>query len=103
MALARRLLREFNKITDACRTDYIVQIAQTGIEKWYTTVFGAKDTDWEDAVLKLEFTFSPQYPNVAPDVHFVGTIPFHPNVLPMGRSAWTCCSTTGLLHLVLMR
>jgi ubiquitin-protein ligase len=85
MAVTGRLLREFKKIKDDCRLDYTVQISPNGINNWNATLFGAKDTDWTDAVFDLEFTFSSEYPNVAPDVHFVGTIPFHPNVYANGK------------------
>jgi ubiquitin-conjugating enzyme E2 A len=85
MTLTRRLLREFKKIRDAGRTDYTVQISDAGIEKWSATIFGAKGTEWADAVLRLELGFSSEYPNVAPDVRFVGTIPFHPNVYGNGK------------------
>jgi ubiquitin-protein ligase len=85
MALARRLLRELKKIKEENRLDYLIQLSETNIEKWSVTLFGAKDTDWEDAVFHLEFTFTAQYPSVAPDVRFVGTIPFHPNIYSNGK------------------
>jgi ubiquitin-conjugating enzyme E2 A len=85
MALARRLLREFKKIKDEGRTDYVVQLSETDMQKWSVILFGAKGTDWADAVLHLEFTFPAQYPSVAPEVRFIGTIPFHPNVYANGK------------------
>jgi ubiquitin-conjugating enzyme E2 A len=85
MALARRLLRELKKIKDEGRLDYVIQLSDANIEKWSVTLFGAKETDWEGSVLHLEFIFPPQYPSVAPDVRFVGTIPFHPNVYSNGK------------------
>jgi ubiquitin-protein ligase len=85
MALARRLLREFKKIKDDGRLDYTVQMAPKGINNGHATLFGAKDTDWADAVPDLEFAFSSHDPDVASDAHFVGTIPFHPNVYANGK------------------
>jgi ubiquitin-conjugating enzyme E2 A len=63
----------------------MVHFSATNLEKWNVTVFGAKDTDWSDAILELEFKFPPEYPTVAPDVRFIGTIPFHPNVYSNGK------------------
>jgi ubiquitin-conjugating enzyme E2 A len=85
MALSRRLVREFKKIKEEARSDYAVCVSPTNLEKWGVTLFGAKDTDWADAVLELEFTFSVQYPTVPPDVRFTGIIPFHPNVYSNGK------------------
>jgi ubiquitin-conjugating enzyme E2 A len=85
MALSRRLLRELKKIKDEGRSDYVIQLSETNIQKWSVTLFGAKDTEWEGAVFHLEFMFSAQYLSVAPDVRFVGTIPFHPNVYTNGK------------------
>jgi ubiquitin-protein ligase len=85
MALARRLLRELKKIKDENRSDYIVQVSQNNLQTWHVTLFGATDTDWADAVFHLEFAFSAQYPAGPPDVRFVGTIPFHPNVYSNGK------------------
>jgi ubiquitin-conjugating enzyme E2 A len=78
-------VREFKKINEEARSDYVVCVSPTNLEKWKVNLFGAKDTDWADAVLELEFIFSAQYPTVPPDVHFVGIIPFHPNVYANGK------------------
>jgi ubiquitin-conjugating enzyme E2 A len=85
MAANRRLLREFKKIKDEARKDFAVVVTPESIRKWQVTIFGADETDWQGAALKLEINFPDSYPIDAPDIHFVGVIPFHPNVYANGK------------------
>jgi hypothetical protein len=107
MAFEQRLLREFKKSRNSSHIDCIVQIAQTYVEKSYAAIFEMKDTYWEDAVLKLELTFSLQYLDIALNVDFVQTTSFHPSIhpllMPMRGSAWVYYNTICPLHFVLMR
>lgn len=83
--LQRRLLRELKGIQNDKNHDYVVGINGTDLTKWSITLFGAPNTPWEGAVLKLEMTFTDSYPNKAPHVKFVDHIPFHPNIYGNGN------------------
>jgi ubiquitin-conjugating enzyme E2 A len=85
MNLSRRLLREFKKIKDEKRKDFAITIDPKSIQMWKCSIFGADGTDWAGAVLKMEFKFTDRYPHDPPEVHFVGVIPFHPNVYANGK------------------
>ena len=51
---------------------------------WEAVIFGAEDTIWQGACLKLLLEFNEEYPNKPPQVRFVTPI-FHPNVYADGR------------------
>jgi ubiquitin-conjugating enzyme E2 A len=57
-----------------------VAVEANDIRKWHVTLFGAQQTDWNGAALRLDVISPPQYPMCPPEVRFTGTIPFHPNV-----------------------
>jgi ubiquitin-conjugating enzyme E2 A len=84
-SLQRAILRELKAITQSGRKDCVVALANGDLSKWRITIFGAKQTDWEAAALRLDLNFPDKYPMVPPDVSFTGTIPFHPNVYSNGK------------------
>jgi ubiquitin-protein ligase len=81
----RELLRQFKRIINDGRLDYLLQTSPNAISHWHTTPFHAKDTDWEDAMPEFEITLFSQSLNVAHDGHFVETISFHPNGYTNGK------------------
>jgi ubiquitin-protein ligase len=83
--LQRKLIRELKAIKTENRKDYSVTVSASDLTTWRVTLFGADRTDWEGAALHLKFAFPPQYPVAAPEVQFVGVIPFHPNVYATGK------------------
>jgi ubiquitin-conjugating enzyme E2 A len=84
-SLQRKLLRELKAIKQEGRKDFAVSVSGENIAKWTLLLFGAAQTDWDGAVLHLEVNFPADYPLTAPDVRFVGSIPFHPNVYGNGK------------------
>jgi ubiquitin-protein ligase len=84
-ALQRKLIRELTEIKTENRADYSVAVSASDLTVWLVTLFGADGTDWDGAILHLKFKFTPQYPIAAPEVEFVGAIPFHPNVYATGK------------------
>lgn len=85
MSRTRQLLRQFKAIQNSKSPDYSVSISPDDVSKWNAVLFGAKDTPWEGAILKLEISFPPEYPVSPPLIKFVGAIPFHPNVYGDGK------------------
>jgi ubiquitin-protein ligase len=85
MAFTLTFLREFKHKKDDGRLGETTQIVSTNIGNWHATLFSVKDTHWANAVLDLEFVFSAQYLNEAPNVHFAGTIAFHPIISVNGE------------------
>ena len=85
MAVARRLLREYKSILAARSKDYLVRIEPNNLMLWHVTLFGAKDTPWENGVFKLDVQIPRDYPMSPPEPVFVGVIPFHPNVYQNGK------------------
>jgi ubiquitin-conjugating enzyme E2 A len=81
----RKLLRELKAITQENGKDCAVGIVDGNITHWKISLFGPPQTDWEGAILQLSVKFSPKYPIEAPDIRFVGVIPFHPNVYANGK------------------
>jgi ubiquitin-conjugating enzyme E2 A len=63
----------------------MVAICPSDVTVWTVSVFGARDTAWEGAILKLQFKFRDDYPIDPPDIRFVGVVPFHPNVYGNGK------------------
>jgi ubiquitin-conjugating enzyme E2 A len=84
-SLQRKILRELKAIKQEGRKDYAVTVDPSDIGKWHVTIFGARQTDWDGAVLHVDVTFPPQYPMSPPEVRFTKTIPFHPNVYNNGK------------------
>jgi ubiquitin-conjugating enzyme E2 A len=83
--MKRKLLRELKAMKQEGMKDYSIEIVEGNIMNWKISLFGASQTDWEGAVLQVDIKFSTQYPIVAPEVRFVGVIPFHPNVYGTGK------------------
>lgn len=83
--LQRRLLREYKKVSADKSQSFSVSIDGDNICKWSAAIFGAKDTDWDGAVLRLKIEFPLEYPHKCPDVKFESPIPFHPNVYQNGK------------------
>lgn len=85
MNQTRRLLREFKAIQNIGSTDYAISTSPEDITTWQAVLFGAKDTPWEGAVLKMQIKFPPEYPRKPPMIKFIESIPFHPNVYGDGK------------------
>lgn len=85
MSAQRRLIREYKKILEEDSKLYTCSIDPSNILKWKAVLFGPEGTDWEGAVFHLQFDFPDDYPHQVPQVHFVGTIPYHPNVYQNGK------------------
>ena len=84
----RLLMRELQEINKSSVCDYIVSTADN-LYHWLVTIPGPVGTPYESALLNMEMTFAPDFPNSPPTVVFT-TAMFHPNIYTDGR---VCMST----------
>lgn len=83
--LQRRILRDYKDVKEDKTQSFAVTIDKDNLRKWNAVIFGADQTEWQGAVLRLKVEFPENYPNSPPDMRFEQPIPFHPNVYQNGK------------------
>jgi len=79
----RRLLRDLRRLQNDPPLGVQGSPQEENIFMWDGVIFGPEDTPWEGATLRLELSFTEEYPNKPPTVKFLTKL-FHPNVYTNG-------------------
>ena len=81
--LARRLNRELKVIQDEPVENCSAGPIGDDLTKWQATIFGPKDTPYENGVFNLNIEFTEEYPYKPPIVYFTTPI-YHCNINSKG-------------------
>ena len=75
----KRITRELQELQKNSMTHCTAGPTDDNIMKWQGTIFGPKDTPYENGVFKLGIEFTEEYPFIPPKIYFLTPI-YHCNI-----------------------